>query len=85
MARKPATSTLLKQAEAQIAELNKQLEREKANASYANTRATTAEAEVEQVHAFLDAIPNSIPREPEGNYGKKNAAMTRLAAWLAVK
>lgn len=85
MARKLAASTLLKQAQTEIATLDKELRATKSNLNYAQDARAAAESEVEQIHAFFDAVPGSIPREPEGSYGKKNNAMTRLAAWLAVK
>lgn len=49
--------------------------------------AEKAEAEVEQVHAFLDSVPGAIERKVTGEYGvtTERAAMTRLAAWLAVR
>lgn len=82
-ARKPALSTQLKAANARIVELEKKLSDTERSVKYNSDRASAADAEVNQVHAFLDAVPGSIPKEGEGY--TKHSAMTRLAAWLATK
>jgi len=81
--RKPAVTTQLKNANLQIIDLEKKLKDCENTKKWASDRATALENELEQVHSFLDAVPNSIPRDA-GDY-KKNGAMTRLAAWLSVK
>lgn len=46
------------------------------------------EAEIEQVHSLLDALPDSVSRKvPSANgYGEQEVRlMTRLAAWLALR
>lgn len=82
--RKPAVSTQLKNAQAEIAELKKQLESSKSSQSYYNERANKLQAEVEEIHSFFDALPNVISRKADDGYTQR-AAMTRMAAWLASK
>ncbi len=81
MARKLSTATQLKNANAEIAEIKKKLENAESYKKMYQNSAERAEQELEQVHRFLDAVPNPIAREPE-QY-KTISAMTRLAAWLA--
>ena len=80
--RKPAVSTLLKQAQATIVELEKKLKEKETNLGYARDGQTAAEEELHQIHAFFDAMLGSIPKQDKETY-KNNSAMTRLAAWLA--
>ncbi|MCW3581747.1 hypothetical protein K6Y74_01805 [Burkholderia cenocepacia] len=80
--RKPAVSTLLKQAQARVAELEKQLETEKNSSKYAREARDAAKAEADQIHAFLDALPGAIKKRNDETY-VEHSAMTRLAAWLA--
>jgi uncharacterized coiled-coil protein SlyX len=82
--RKPAVSTLLKSAQARIAELEKQLAAANTSKGYSDKAASDHRAEVDQIHAFLDALPGSIERQNKETYAS-HAAMTRLAAWLATK
>ncbi|EKS9914889.1 hypothetical protein [Burkholderia multivorans] len=80
--RKPAVSTLLKNAQARIAELEKKAENDAKSMKYHEKRADEAQAELQQLHAFFDALPGTIPEQDKETY-KRNNAMTRLAAWLA--
>ncbi|WP_040263734.1 hypothetical protein [Pseudomonas massiliensis] len=82
--RKPAASTLLKQANEAIAKLTKELESTKGTISYHQARAIEATKEIEDVHAFCDALPNVVPRKDDNGYNQRSV-MTRLAAWLATK
>jgi len=70
---------------ARISELEKKISEKESSLSYTNSRVTVLQGEIDQIHSFFDAIPQAIPKEPEGTYGKTNSAMTRLAAWLAVR
>lgn len=91
--KKPAASTLLKAANAEIAKLQEKLAAAEAHAKTESQRKDVyyaakekAEAEIEQVHALLDALPGSGPRKTEGENSwdtKSLATMTRLAAYLA--
>jgi len=86
MAKTPATSTLLKAAEARIVELEKKLASESSAKDSFYKQMQSAQAEVEQVHALLDSLPGSAPRktEHEESWQRKDiATMTRLAAYLA--
>lgn len=85
MAKNPAISTQLKAANAQIAELEKKLKAETSYKDVHYQERGKLESELEQLHSFFDSLPGSIPREIEGSYGRKNSAMTRLAAWLATR
>ncbi|MET3631617.1 hypothetical protein [Burkholderia sp. 572] len=80
--RKPAVTTLLKNAQARIAELEKKVEIDTKTIKYHEKRAEEAQAELQQLHAFFDALPGTIPEQDKESY-KRNNAMTRLAAWLA--
>lgn len=89
-ARKPAASTLLKQAQAQIEKLQKELEQARSLQKTYNEQRVEAQAQVDQVHALIDALPGSVGRKVAGD---QNAwppdislnVMTRLAAWLATR
>ena len=85
MARKLAVSTQLKAASAKIEELEKNLKQQKDYAAMYQKKAGEAEAEVEQIHQVLDAVPGSIARKAEDqpSYGPARSAVTRMAAWLA--
>lgn len=82
--RKPAASTLLKQAQAEIEKLNKELASCKSSLGYSQTRANEAQAEIEGIHAFFDSLPNGINRKADDGYTQRSA-MTRMAAWLAAR
>ena len=45
------------------------------------------EKEIDQLHEFLDAVPNSIPRKQdrESCYSIERNVMTRLIAWLSIR
>ncbi len=81
--RKPAASTLLKQANTEIADLKKQLESAKSQQKYSADRNVELERELNDVHVFLDTV-TTVTRDAE-NYGPRRSAMTRLCAWLASK
>jgi uncharacterized coiled-coil protein SlyX len=82
--RKPAASTLLKQANARVEELEKKLTSSESSMKYHSNQASEAQAELNDMHAFFDALPNSIPRKDSESY-QTRSAMTRLAAWLATR
>lgn len=93
--KKPALSTQLKNAKKEIEALTEQLKksqesqkRAESNAEYREKERRELANEVEQLHQFFDALPNSIPRKVQHENGystTENAAMTRLCAWLACK
>lgn len=85
----------LQAAQAQVRELTEKcekLDRAATSASASEQAARNArgvlEAELEQLHALLDALPGCLSRETQiGDSSwntRKNAAMTRLASWLAI-
>lgn len=83
-----ATSTMLKQAQAQIGELEKKLKNETSAKDTFYKSMNEANAVIEQIHQLIDALPNSIGRQSAGEESWKRiqlAPMTRLAAWLAVR
>lgn len=84
MAKKPAISTQLKNAQAQILELEKTLASSKSSVEYQRRQTEEAQSELNQVHAFFDALPDSLPRRHIETH-QSHSAMTRLAAWLASK
>ena len=85
----------VKQREADLAEVNALLFKARDDLKRAETtrdrnhqEAREREAEIEQVHSLLDALPDSVARKvpsPNG-YGEQEVRlMTRLAAWLATR
>lgn len=90
--KKPAVSTQLKTALAQIEAMKADLaaltkdrdDQKKAKESYYSTR-SELEKEIEQVHILLDILPGAAPRKGEttGWNTPTYNLMTRLAAYLA--
>ncbi len=71
-----------------IEQLEKAVESAKSSNGYYQTQAKDAQSELEQAHALLDALPNSIPRKaPPTEYGhqQQHTIATRMAAWMAVR
>lgn len=66
--------------------LTKELESSKSSYGYMSKRNETAEAEIEQAHAAMDAIPEAISREFEKEYGKGTRSLTArlMGTMLAV-
>lgn len=93
--KKPATSTLLKAAQAEIVDLKAQIEKltkerdnEKNGQKTFYEKSSRLEAEIEQVNMLLDVLPGAAPRtsEDEERWRQKNYnLMTRLAAYLAAR
>ena len=93
--KKPAVTTLLKQAKARIEELErelatsvKQTANEKSMKEMYSKQKDEAVEELDQLHGLLDALPGCLPRksDAENSWERKDyAAMTRLASWLAVR
>ena len=93
--KKPAITTQLKNANARVVELEKELEAAKKDAT--NQKASSdswcrqhneTKAELEQLHSLLDALPGCLPRKVQAEESwrsTEHAAMTRLASWLAVR
>lgn len=84
----PAISAQLKNALAEIEALKKKIENTESISRYRDQENTKLSAELGQIHAFLDAVPNPPVRETEtGNYGAKvaHSAMTRLSVYLATR
>lgn len=88
MAKQLAVSTQLKNALLRVSELEKKLENEtKAKDRYYQER-RELEAELEQVHAIMDAIPTAPARtfKPEESYSTiERKTPARLAAYFAVR
>lgn len=95
-AKKTSPITLLKQANAEIAELKVSLEKvtkerdnEKSYKDHYDKEKTELSNELEQLHGLLDAIEGAAPRKTIGknSWGGEcefdNKAMTRFASWLA--
>lgn len=93
--KKPAASTLLKTANAEIVELRAQVDKltkdrdsEKRSRDIFYQETKKLELEIEQVNMLLDVLPGAAPREKEneGLYSKKSySLMTRLASYLAAR
>lgn len=70
----------------QIEKLQKELESMISLKETYSKRASEYEAELEQLHQFLDAAPSAPPREKEGSesWHRVNlSVMTRLSVWIA--
>lgn len=88
MAKQLAVSTQLKNALLKITELEKKLVDTQRSSTYNADQSTAATSMLEQIHQVLDAVPNSIARESEGENSWdriKRSPITRLAAWLAIR
>lgn len=69
-----------------VEKLEKEVANAKSSASTHYQGTQKLEAELEQIHQFLDAVPNPVARQSddENNYSRvTRSAMTRLIAWLA--
>lgn len=90
-----ALSTQLKNAnnkvrelEAQIVTLQKEIASTKSSSDSWYKQFNEATATIEQIHQVFDAVPNSIPRESEGENSwdrVKRSPVTRIAAWLSIR
>jgi len=83
-----ALTSQLSAANAKIVELEKQVATERNAKDTWYKSQQEANEVIEQVHQFLDAVPNSVKRESEGEYSwnrVKLSPVTRLAAWLAIR
>jgi hypothetical protein len=88
MAKQLATSTQLKNALQSVADLQKKLDDVTKTKDRYYTERQTVEAELEQVHAILDAIPAAPARtfKPEESYSTiERKTPARLAAFFAIR
>jgi hypothetical protein len=88
MAKQLAISTQLKNATAKLAELEKKLGEAVKSKEHYYREAGDVRAELEQVHAILDAIPAAPARNftPEGAYSPtERKTPARLAAFFAIR
>lgn len=95
--RKPSVATQLKDAKIElaaahqkIAALQKEGESDKRMKEHFSKEAEAAKAELQQIHAFLDAVPNPPTRKTDpnvtGEYSASNVAvLTRLTVFLATR
>jgi septal ring factor EnvC (AmiA/AmiB activator) len=73
--------------EAEITELTKKLEQSRSSTKYYEGQMCEANKEIEQLHVFLDSLPDGIPRDVK--YGEEDyqvskvSVFTRLVAWFA--
>jgi septal ring factor EnvC (AmiA/AmiB activator) len=77
----------LAKADSSNVDLEKQLQSSRAANDYTRNLCNEHAATIEQIHQVLDALPNSIARESEGENSwdrVKRSPATRLAAWLVV-
>ena len=75
---KKADSTLLKEAQARIEELEKDLERQKGHTSMYQTKVTNLERQINSVHEALDTV--GVPR-----YFKKDEYCSKETMELAAR
>lgn len=94
--RKPSVATQLKNLKIEHAAQQQLLDRtakerdsEKSSKEYNGRELEKARAELDQMHALLDALPQPILRKPEPSdscaYPQPFTAATRLSAWLAAR
>lgn len=88
-ARKPAASTLLKQAQARIEQLEKDLATKTLLYTNANEERSKLQTEIDQLHAMLDAIPaapsKDVPGVESWSSGSKRTVISRLAGYFATR
>ena len=73
-----------------ITDHDKAMKAKDSTISYQQNRTREVEAELDQMHCLLDALPGALPRKsvPAGEAewcARNNTAMTRLASWLAFR
>lgn len=82
--RKPAVSTQLKTAQAMIAALEKKVKEQESTQGWTRAAKETAEREVNDMNAFIDALPGAIALKAEDGYTTRTI-VTRMGAWLATR
>jgi uncharacterized protein YhaN len=95
--KKPSLQAQLKDAKIELAaaqqevsKLQKELESDKRMKDHYAKESADAKAELQQIHAFLDAVPNPPTRKTDpnvtGEYSASNVAvLTRLTVFLATR
>lgn len=83
-AEKPSKKVIIADLRRLVEELEKKLKSAEDSKKYYDNRATEAEAQINQIHDLLDAIPNTIPKRDTEHYHDRKV-ITRLAAWLATR
>ena len=72
--------------QAEVADLKTKLKSAQDSFKYASEQRAEMQAEVDQLHLLLDALPGAAPRKSQAENSwdsKDHKAMTRLAAYLA--
>jgi seryl-tRNA synthetase len=80
---KKSKKELLHEANLRIADLEKKLTDEKSYKEMYSKQATEANNQIDELHDFLDGLPDVMPKE-KVPYGT-NKVSTRLLSWIAKK
>lgn len=81
---KPSKKELLILANQEIEKLKKDLEHQKTYRDMYEKIASGKSSEIEEIHDFLDGLPNVMPKTKSNGYGE-NKVLTRLLSWIASK
>ena len=84
MAKAPALSTQLKNAQARIVELEKQVKDVTGSKDTWYTYYHDSKRVIEELHTLLDTLPNTVPRKNPDGYNE-DSPMVRLASYFANK
>jgi hypothetical protein len=80
---KPSKKKLLILANQKIEKLEEQLKNEIRYKEMYQKNAKTAEAQIEEIHDFLDGLPGAMAKEKSSS--STNKISTRLLSWIAHK
>ena len=84
MAKAPALSTQLKNAQARIVELEKQVKDTTNSKDTWYNYYNDSKKVIEELHTLLDTLPNTVPRKNSDGYNEYSP-MVRLASYFANK
>lgn len=80
---KVSKKEVIKNLEAKVAQLEKDLKQQTEYKEMYQRREQEACRELDDIHDFLDGLPDSLPKE-KPNYGKYSVT-ARLLSWIAKK
>ena len=81
---KQSKKELLILANQEIEKLKKELEQQKTYKEIYEKKSSEKSSEIEEIHDFLDGLPNVMPKTKINGYGE-NKVSTRLLSWVASK
>jgi hypothetical protein len=81
---KPSKKQIIFEANAKIAKLEEELKRANENKDSYYRQLNEFRAQIEEIHDFLDGLPNVMPKTKTNGYSD-NKVSTRLLSWIASK